>query len=158
MGEYGQCGKLVNLKVTSENYVLLKAFFGWMVEHTYPKVTELPFEHQPLNFLSALEEKKPGLARQSLRMGIGDTLEETQSWSLQQTQTVDVALTAAGLPTLSAVRLEFSKKIASIVRRGKVRSELEYYALRNVVEAMPDADRDNAWQLLASFEEKTGSK
>ncbi|MGC1469315.1 MAG: hypothetical protein WA793_08020 [Sphingorhabdus sp.] len=146
------------MKVTPENYDSLKAFFGWMVEHTFPKVKELPFDAQPLNFLSALEQKKPGLARQSLSMGIGDTLEETQNWSLKRTQAVDAALSDAGLPTLSAVRLEFSKKIASIMQRDKVRSELEYYALRNVVEAMPDADRDKAWQLLAAFEEKVGSK
>jgi hypothetical protein len=148
----------VKLKVTVENYQSLKAFFGWMVGLTHPNVADLPFEAQPLNFLAALEGKTPGLARQSLRMGIGDTLEETQHWGLERVQKTDAALEKEGLPTLSAVRLEFSKTIASIMKRGKVRSEAEYYALRNVVEAMPDEEQCKAWELLAVFEERAVSK
>lgn len=91
-------------------------------------------------------------------MGIGDTLEETQHWGLERVQKTDAALEKEGLPTLSAVRLEFSKTIASIMKRGKVRSEAEYYALRNVVEAMPDEEQCKAWELLAVFEERAVSK
>jgi hypothetical protein len=149
---------LVDLKVTAENYEPLKAFFGWMVGHVAPGAASLPVQDQPLNVLSKFEAQSQSLARQSLQIGISDILEQTQHWQSQATHDVNLALTQLGLPTLSGVRLEFSKKIASILTRGRVRSEIEYYALRNVVEAMPDESSEKAWQMLAAFEEKVGLK
>ena len=78
--------------------------------------------------------------------------------SLENVRAVDAALIEAGLPSLTEVRLQFWKRIKSMMERGKVRSEKEYYALRNVVEGMQDAGRQKAWDMLGAFELAVGEK
>ena len=67
-------------------------------------------------------------------MAIGDVIESTQDFRPEQVAEIDRALRAQGLPTLSEVKARFSSVIAGIVRRGTIRNEREYYAVRNAVE------------------------
>jgi hypothetical protein len=142
------------MKVTAENYESLKGFFGWMVENAMKMPPGLPPEGHPMAQLKIFEEKSRAIARQSLRIGIGDTLEATMDWSLEKIRSADLALAALNLPTLTTVKLEFSRKIAGILTRGRVRSEAEYYALRNVVEGMGETERATAWDILGAYELK----
>ena len=42
------------------------------------------------------------------------------------------------MPSFSSIRLIFSRDVQRIVRRGRIRSDIECYAVGNVVEIAPD--------------------
>ena len=85
-------------------------------------------------------------------MAIGDLIELMQDYPREQVEGIDRDLAASGLPTLSEVRILFSSTIAAIMKRGRIRSEVEYYALRNAVESMAEDESAEAWRLLGDFE------
>ena len=78
-------------------------------------------------------------ARKGLSLAIGDIIELTSRWSVSEMASIDAELTDAGLPTLSTIRLRFSKAVGSIIRRGRIRNEAEYYLVRNAADV--DAER-----------------
>jgi len=142
------------MTVPPEDYASLKAFFGWMLTHVKPVPANLPAESHPMAVLDRIEAKSMANARKGLGMAIGDILEQCARVAGDHLQRIDTALAAYGLITLSAARARFERKVRGIVKRGAVRNEGEYYALRNVVEAMAGEEQDRAWQMLAAFEEK----
>ncbi len=143
-------------RVTTENYGAMKAFCLWFWEQQssdWDKAALVP-ERRPKAILESFEQKSMAIAREGVRQAIGDIIEQTQDLSLQAVARLDALLLNAGLPTLTEVRAQFWGKIGGIMKRGKVRSETEYYALRNVVESMPEAEQSKAWSLLGEFENR----
>ena len=145
-------------RVTSENYEALKGFCIWFWEQRSSEWDKIgiSWENRPDAVLSAFEQQSMAIAREGVRQGRGDIIEETQGLSLQQIAAADAALAAEGLPTLSQVRVQFWGKIANIMQREKVRSEDEYYALRNALESMPEGEQLKARSLLGDFESRKG--
>ena len=74
-------------------------------------------------------------------MAIGDIVEMTDHWPNCEIASLDAELTAASLPTLSAIRVQFSKSIRTIVRRGSIRNDEEYYLIRNAAEIDPERSK-----------------
>ena len=146
------------MKVTADNYEALAAFFGWMIDNVWPVSSTLPPEHHPMNVLQGFAEKSPSLGRKSLALGIGDLVERSQDLSLSQIRSIDAALLTSGLPTLTAVTLEFSRKVCGILSRGRIRSEGEYHALRNVADGMTGDEQVKAWAMLDAFQTKEARK
>jgi hypothetical protein len=144
-------------RVTKDKYEAMKGFFLWYcrdrLSPMHDKIDLSP-EERPDAVMRSLEQKSLAIAREGLRMAIGDIIEETQYLGRDEVDRVDAALAAEGLPTLSQVRIEFWAKISGIIKRGKVRSETEYYALRNVVESMLEPDQSKAWSFLEEFESR----
>ena len=87
-------------------------------------------------------------------MAIGDIVEFTSAWSASDVAACDDELSQSGLPTLSEVRVRFSKLVQRVVRRGHIKSDDEFYALRNAVEQR-DADSASLWPLLEAYERRT---
>ena len=104
--------------------------------------------------LGYTETRSPAMARKGLAMALGDLMALSETLGADQMSVLDRSLAEKSLPTWTELRLRFSGKIGAIMRRGKIRSETEYYALRNVVEAMQKPDQTTAWALLAEFEER----
>ena len=86
-------------------------------------------------------------------MAIGDVVEFTNSWSASDVTACDHELSQSGLPTLSEVRARFSKLLQRVVRRGHIKSDDEFYALRNAVEH--GANSGDLWPLLEAYEAPT---
>jgi hypothetical protein len=145
------------VNIRADDYEALKAFFGWMVENVLVMPAGLPPEHHPIAALAHTEARSMAMARRGLRMAIGDLVEQTQDFPRDRVNQIDDALAASGLPTLSYVRARFWSKVASIMKRGRLRSEGEYYALRNFVDAMPASQSEEAWRLLADFETRVSA-
>ncbi len=117
----------------------------------------LPPDRHPIAILDALSASSPARARQGLAMMIGDQLEATANLSQEQIVQLDDAFSRAGLPTLSSVRLRFMKDVQSIIRRGRIRSEADYYAIRNIVDGLSDeGEQRRLWGMLAVYEQKLG--
>jgi hypothetical protein len=87
-------------------------------------------------------------------MAIGDVVEFTSDWPASEVAACDSELSQSGLPTLSEVRGRFSKLVQRVVRRGHIKSEDEFYALRNAAE-QPGADAVSLWTLLEAYETRT---
>lgn len=142
------------MRIAAEDYEPLKAFFGWVFEHLSPPHESLPPEHHPLTVLKRTESQSRAKARTGLAMAIGDIMEEFQDLSPEQVLAIDAALETERIITFSQVRARFWTKVRGVLQRGTIRNEREYYAVRNVVEALPESERGDAWQMLAAFEER----
>ncbi|MBC2776200.1 hypothetical protein [Parasphingopyxis marina] len=142
------------VRVTNDNYAQLKQVFGWMTENALPLPPGFPLDAHPIAALELSEVTSPARARQGLAMALGDLLEATENLEAKRIGIIDQALEEQSLPTWSSIRLKFSRKLQAILARGRVRSETEYYALRNVVESMEPEMRVTAWAMLSDFEER----
>jgi hypothetical protein len=139
-------------RIADEDYEAMKGFFAVMSEELMRLMPPLPPEDHPMAVLERQEKESMSIARRGLEITIGDMVELFQDLPEDQLGKLDRRLEVAGLPTLSAVRARFSRKIAGIMKRGRLRSEAEYYALRNAVDMMPEAESGRAWELLGAFE------
>jgi hypothetical protein len=128
----------------------MRAWFGVVFDfEARPYVT--PDTH-PIVCLTAIEGRSPAKARAGLEMAINDSIEEAAGWPDEKIRQLDAALEKQHLPSFTVMRLRFSRQVSSILRRGSIHSEAEYYAVRNAVELFPENDRQCLAELLATYE------
>jgi hypothetical protein len=142
------------LRISAEDYAPLKAFFAWATEHLLGIPASPSSDQHPVAVLSEFEVRSPARARDGLAMAIGDIIEMSENFSAGQVAAIDAALAAEGIITLSDLRARFWSRVRRLLERGAIRGERDYYALRNVVEALPEEEQSRAWQMLAAFEER----
>jgi hypothetical protein len=140
------------VRVSAEDYEPLKAFFAVMSDLLFSHADALPPEQRPRAALEATEARSMANARQGLGAAIGDIVEASDDFSPAQLAEIDARLAAVGLLTLSNVRARFGRVVRAIMKRGAVRDERDYYALRSAAEIMSGADKAEAWRLLGDFE------
>jgi hypothetical protein len=143
------------MKVDAQNYEQMKAWFALMVAETTPAELLTPETH-PIAIGEAMAARSLAKARQGLTMAINDTLEMTEGWSAERVAEIDALLERHGLPSLTEVRLRFSKVIRRVVARGIIKNDVEYYAVRNAAELA--SDQETLWKLLAAYEEQVASR
>lgn len=112
---------------------------------------EVMQEARSIVILDKIAERSPVKAREGLAMAIGDLIELTDKWCGRDVQALDATLTESGLPTLTEMRVRFSKAVSRVVRRGRINSEAEYHAVRNAAELSERSDGP-LWRLLAAYE------
>lgn len=137
----------------ADDYDARKRFLGWFAEkHLNISPTD---PHHPLKALARTEAASRSNARKGLDMAINDCVEVAQGFRPDQLRAADEELAGMGLPTLSALRLKRSRHLKAVLKRGTIRTEVEYYALRDLAEsAIPEDERDKLWRLLEHFEEQ----
>jgi hypothetical protein len=140
------------MKIGAENYEQMRAWFARLVHETVPSEL-LTTETDPVRCLDQLAAQSPTKARKGLAMAIGDTVEATGDWPRDKVAGIDDELAGEGLPSLSAVRIQFSKVIRRAVGRGSIKNDVEYYAIRHAVE-MADDDQGPLWELLSAYEQR----
>ncbi len=144
------------MTIKAGEYETLRAWSAKYIEHMMPFLVDMPPEVHPIICLDAMALKSASRARQGLAMMIGDFMEDADRLPQEDVARLDAVFSAEGLPTFSAIRLRFMKRIAKILSRGVIHSEVEYHAVRNVVEGTgTGADQQRLWNLLADFERKT---
>lgn len=129
----------------------LRSFLGYFVDHT---AGPMPPEIHPLNVLEDLQRLAPKRVREGLRMAINDCIETTAAWPVEKIAAFDAELSANGLLTLSTIRRRFSKRLHSILKRGLIRTEVEYYLVRGAIEdpTMTADEASTMHNLLTAFE------
>jgi hypothetical protein len=137
------------MKVQPEEYRKMRDWFALVSQKAFPPYLEL--EAQPTAVLDKMADRSPAKACEGLSMAIGDLIQMTDGWSVQDVQTMDAALLAKQLPTLTEMRVRFSNEVGRVVRRGCIKSEAEYHAVRNVAELTERSDGP-LWKLLAAYE------
>jgi hypothetical protein len=98
------------MKITAQNYQEMRSWFSRMVAEALPTDVLTP-ENHPIACLDRMAATAPGKARQGLAMAINDTVEDTDRWPPEKVKAVDDLLEREGLPTLTDIRLRFSKVI-----------------------------------------------
>jgi len=139
------------MKIDAQSYEQMKAWFARMVAETMLAEHVTPAAH-PVASLEAIEAESPAKARSGLEMAISDIIELTDTLPDETVRKLDEQLADDGLPTLSVVRVLFSKAISRVLKRGAIRSEVEYHAVRNAAELATDG-RDALWPLLSAYEQ-----
>ena len=158
---HSKCGKLplhlrfdavsiTTMQIDASDYVRMRAWFSHMVPKVFPSDLLTPDTH-PIAVLDRMAVNAPAKARSGLVMAIGDIVEFTSDWSASDVTACNHELSQSGLPTLSDVRARFSKLVQRVVRRGHIKSDDEFYALRNAVEQQ-GADSASLWPLIEAYE------
>lgn len=124
-----------------------------MAAELYPRGFGSP-EADPVAMLDALAATAPAKARQGLAMAIGDLVEMTSDWPRERIAALDAGLAGDALPTLGEMRARFSNAVQRPRRRGRIKDEVEYHAVRNAAE-MAGEEAEAHWRLLADYEAST---
>src|SRR5689334_13405588 len=109
------------MKIDARNYEQMKAWFAHLVPKTIAPELLTP-ENHPVACLEQIESRWPAKARNGLAMAIGDTIEMTEGWPLKQVAETDRLLANDGLPTLTEMRVRFSKVIRRVLNRGSIKN------------------------------------
>lgn len=141
------------MQIDPSEYARLRSWLSHMVPKAFPSRLLTPETH-PIAVLDQLALKAPAKARSGLGMAISDVVEFASDWPVSEVAVCDRELSQLGLPTLSQVRVRFSKLVQRVVRRGQIKSDDEFYALRNAVEQQ-GADSAALWSLLDAYEART---
>ena len=86
-------------------------------------------------------------------MAIGDTIEMVEGWPAEKVERFDQLLKGEGLPSLTEMRLRFSKTIRRVIARGTIKNDVEFYAVRNAVDSVTD-EQEALSELLAAYEKR----
>jgi hypothetical protein len=136
-------------KITENEYGPLKAFFvAW--ERRFPPSATLPPEHHPVAVLESFEKASMSKARQGLGLALNDTLE--MSWDIppEEVAAIDRDFSARGVITLSEMRRRYSRQFRGVLKRGRIRTEEEYYLVAGILASFTaGASEDERRQLDA---------
>ena len=92
-----------------------------------------------------------------LRQAASDFVESLQDFDHQQVEILDAALKRAGIVTLTELRRRHSRKYKSILKRGSVRDEAEYYLITAILNDCSDSidsqEVDRLNSILLDFEQ-----
>ena len=64
---------------------------------------------------------------------VSDTIQMSVDLKADQVRTLDAALRADGVPTLSEMRVRFSRRWKSILKRGRIRSDPEFRIVAGIL-------------------------
>ncbi len=140
-----------------DDYERLKGFVGRCFDRLIARSGDIDPDAHPLAVLAKMESTAPRRARQGLTMAINDCLERSAGLSPAEVRAFDADLASQGLPTLSELRLRFWRRIHAVLKRGRIRSEVEYYAIKNAADvAQADEERARLWALIEDYERRAG--
>jgi hypothetical protein len=142
------------MKIAADDYDLLRRWAASFLKWVKPFGENIADDIHPITILDQMASQAPARARQGLALMISDLLEDSASLTTMEIQTLDQKLADADLPTLSELRMRFSKTIARIVKRGAISSDNEYYFVRSSSENAAEGDAGQLWQLIEAYEEK----
>jgi hypothetical protein len=120
-------------KTADPEYATMKAFLSFYADR-YFKLEGLPPELRPIACLEVLEKKGIKTALRGLRMAINDCVEASFRFDRAEVAKLDSELRKLGIVTLSELRMRYSKAYARIKKRGQIKTEDEYYLVRNVLD------------------------
>jgi hypothetical protein len=110
----------------------LSAFFEFWVTQ-FPIGVSRDDPAHPLNYLDVIVAKYGrSKALEGLKQAVGDILESTSGLKGKALSDVDTALATTGLPSISSLRQRYWIRFGSIMKRGRIRNETEYYLLKGM--------------------------
>jgi hypothetical protein len=118
---------------TEIEYDELKDFLSYFTER-YFNLATLPSEARPIACLEVLERKSRKMAFSGLLQAIHDCVEMSLRFDHAEVAKLDSELRSRSIVTLSEVRRRYSRRCAAVMKRGRIKNEMEYYLIRNVID------------------------
>lgn len=87
-------------------------------------------------------------ALEGMRQAANDVLEELSDLTSEGVKLLDKALSEAGVITLSEMRGRYSALYQRVLRRGKIKTETEYYLVNGLVVDQTSALKDEEHRVL----------
>lgn len=140
----------------NEEYEQIKKFLILFVERT-SDVSKAPPESRPLAQIQALEAKYEKKVVAGVMGAMNDCLTLSFGLPAEKVRGLDKELRELGLPTLSQLRVKYSKRYSTLLEKGVIRNESDYQLIKGVLddsELLNEAMREKALQMLSRFEEK----
>jgi hypothetical protein len=139
--------------------------FSGFLEYFFNEVLSGPLlerllveEAHPGQVLARMEGRlSKSQLRRGLELAINDCAEMSANFSAEQVKDMDTALAAKGLPTLSSMRARFWKRVQTPIKRGRIRGEVEYYAVRSAAEIADESIAKQLWALITEFESRSAA-
>ena len=104
-----------------------------------------------------VEEFGRSKALDGLKQAVNDTVEDLSDQPLEYIQRLDAALRERNIITFSEVRRRYASSYKRIVKRGKIKTETEYYVVAGVLADLSsmasDDERVVLERLVAGYEE-----
>jgi hypothetical protein len=104
-----------------------------------------------------VEEYGRSKAIDGLKQAVNDTVEALSNQPLEYVQRLDAALRERGIITFSEVRRRYASSYRRILKRGKIKSETEYYIIAGVLADFTpmasDEERAVLSRLVAQYEQ-----
>lgn len=104
-----------------------------------------------------VEEYGRSKALDGLKQAVNDIVEEMGDQPLEYVQSLDEALRERGIITFSEVRRRYASSYKRILKRGKIKTETEYYIIAGVLadfsSIASDDERPILSQLVAQYEQ-----
>jgi hypothetical protein len=116
----------------------LGVFFDRYMTGGQPHAAEV----HPLTALCEITERSPKKALDGLRMAIDDCIDMAAKWPPERVREVDEALQLAGVVTVSELRRRYWRKFRTIVDRGVIVSQSEYYLVKGVTSGSLDSPEE----------------
>ena len=138
------------MRIEPAEYERMRSWLAYMVPIVFSSDLLSP-DTDPAAVLDRLASKSLAKARTGLAIAVGDIVEFASVWPAADVEKCNRELSEKGLPTLTEVQARFSKMVQRVVRRGRIKSDEEFYTLRNAVE-QPGADTATLWSLLDAYE------
>ena len=135
------------------NYESLKTFIRIYTE-TIIDVTVLPEDQRPMHLLAQREKRSMAQARSAVRETAADVISNLADESAQTLAEFSARLAAANAPTIASVRAMVSTKLAKVISRGAIKSEEEFYLVKDLLDSpsLPDDERTKLEIMLDMFE------
>jgi hypothetical protein len=143
-------------KQASPEYAELKQFFAAFFEHVAPPT--VPSGRNPIALLDEMSVSAPAKAFAGLRDAVNDCIEMSAHWSVERVAALDAALKARHVLTLSQVRQRYWSKYRSILKRGRIQNDVEYYLARGILAdlalPMDAAERQKLESMSEAYEQR----
>lgn len=142
-------------KLTLEQYNELKKFLEFFSNRFFFSKNATP-ENKLLAELAKIERTAPGRAAVGLAMMINDCVEMASGWGLQKVLAIDAELKSSGIVTLSDLRRKYSRQYATVVKRGHINNDEEYYLIKGVLDGgaleIPNPEKTTLNNILDDYE------
>jgi hypothetical protein len=141
-------------KQPSSEYNELKVFLKAFTVRFMPN--NLPPALQPLAMLETMEKTAPARASAGLRMAINDCIEMSSHWPTPKVAALDAELKSQRVLTLSQVRRRYSAAYATLIKRGRIKNDVEYHLVQGILAdqalAIDTGERQQLETLAAAYE------
>lgn len=143
-------------KLRPAEYQQLKRFLQFFSERFFDLGSVEP-HLRPLAFLEAFERTAPSRAAAGLRMAVNDCVEMSSHWPVSKVAALDTELTSKGIVSLSQVRQRYWGRYAAVLKRGRIRSDVEYYLVQGVLvdqaSTLQAPERERLQELVSMYEQ-----
>jgi len=139
----------------ASNYALYRQWFEVSLDLIWKLPPSLRIRADPMAEISKFEDISHAKAIKALTAGIKDTVSMTDRYSDHDLDSADKFFLAHGLPSLTSLRILFSKKMSKIISAGEIKTDEEYFMIKSLEDAdIPENAIAQVRSLIGSYELK----